>query len=251
MKAQSGIETEGCNGGGLDVTSIDDGDWISVRGVDFGAAGAKSFSARVASTVSGGAIEVRNGSPTGPLLATCRVPSTGGAQIWATTTCAVTGATGIVKDLYFRFTGPGFAFDFWQFTGGDGGTGGAGGSPGTGGGGAGGAPGSGGGATGGTSAGGRDGTGGAATGGITPTGGTGRGPAGGGVVLDAGSPAGGLGGSVHATGGTRGAGPAPETSGGCATMNAADTATPTVVGMGGLMLLLVARRGRRRDRSRS
>jgi arabinoxylan arabinofuranohydrolase len=116
MKAQSGIETETCADGGMDVTSIADGDWVSVRGVDFGA-GAKTFSARVASSAAGGAIEVRSGSATGTVLATCDIPATGGLQKWQATTCNVTGATGVVKDLYFRFKGGGFAFDSWQFTG--------------------------------------------------------------------------------------------------------------------------------------
>ncbi len=134
-KAQSGIETETCSKGGMDVTSIGDGDWVSVRGVDFGA-GAKTFSASVASASAQGAIEVRSGSPTGTLLATCDVPVTGGAQTWQTTTCNVSGATGVVKDLYFKFKGGGFAFDYWQFTGsgdmgGMGGMGGASGSAGS------------------------------------------------------------------------------------------------------------------------
>jgi arabinoxylan arabinofuranohydrolase len=79
MNAQSGIETETCSEGGMDVTSISSGDWIKVRGVDFGAAGAKTFSARVASPAAGGAIELRLGSATGTLVGTCNVPSTGGA----------------------------------------------------------------------------------------------------------------------------------------------------------------------------
>jgi len=134
MKAQGGIETEPCSDGGMDVTSIADGDWISVRGVDFGA-GAKTFSARVASTSAQGAIEVRSGSETGTLLATCDVPMTGGLQKWQTTNCNVSGATGVIKDLYFRFKGGGFAFDSWQFTSsndpGAGGASGSGGSPGS------------------------------------------------------------------------------------------------------------------------
>jgi arabinoxylan arabinofuranohydrolase len=247
MKAQSGIETEACNGGGVDVTGIDDGDWISVRGVDFGAAGAKTFRARVASTASGGAIEVRSGSPTGTRLATCSVPATG-PQTWATTTCNVSGATGVVKDLYFRFAGAGFAFDSWQFTGGDGGTGGAGGSPGTGGAGA---AGSGDAAPGGWGAGGENGSGGAATGGITPTGGTGTGGATGGAALDGGGTTDGPGGSVTPTGGTSGSGSGPETSGGCATVAAGDVASSMSVGIGAVMLLLVAARGRLPGGSRS
>ncbi|HVV53235.1 MAG TPA: glycoside hydrolase family 43 protein, partial [Polyangia bacterium] len=117
MNAQSGIQTEPCSAGGLDVTQIGSGDWTRVRGVDFGSAGAKTFTARVASTASGGSIELHLGSLTGTLIGTCAVPSTGGAQTWATTTCTVTGATG-VADLYFKFAGTQtFNFDAWQFTG--------------------------------------------------------------------------------------------------------------------------------------
>lgn len=124
MNAQSGIETETCSAGGMDVTQIANGDWISVRGVDFGTTGATSFTARVASAAAGGSIELRLGSATGTLLGTCNVPSTGGTQTWANVTCNVSGATG-VKNLYLKFTGNGtFNFDYWQFAGGDG-TGGA------------------------------------------------------------------------------------------------------------------------------
>jgi len=130
-KAQSGIETEPCSDGGMNVTSLADGDWVSVRGVDFGA-GAKTFSARVASSSAEGAIEVRAGSPTGTVLATCDVPATGGLQKWQTTSCNVSGATGVIKDLYFLFKGAGFGFDYWQFAG-SGGMSGAGGAPGSGG----------------------------------------------------------------------------------------------------------------------
>jgi arabinoxylan arabinofuranohydrolase len=126
--AQSGIETEPCADGGMNVTAIDDGDWIRVRGVDFDFSGADEFSARVASNTNGGSIELRLDEEDGPLIATCTVPNTGGPQAFETTTCAVSGATG-VKDLYLKFAGSDFNVDSWQFTrdgGGMGGTGGAG-----------------------------------------------------------------------------------------------------------------------------
>jgi arabinoxylan arabinofuranohydrolase len=124
--AQKGIETEPCEDGGMNVTAIEAGDWIRVRGVDFGAAGATDFSARVASNMDGGSIEVRLDADDGPLVATCTVPNTGGPQTWQTTTCAASGATG-VKDLYLKFAGSGFNVDSWQFTPVGGGAGGAGG----------------------------------------------------------------------------------------------------------------------------
>jgi len=118
MNAESGIETEPCMAGGMDVTAIDDGDWVKVRGADFGMAGAKTFSARVASKAAGGKIELRLGCATGTLVGTCDVPATGGTQTWMTTTCDVSGATG-VSDLTLKFTGGAFNVDSWQFTGGD------------------------------------------------------------------------------------------------------------------------------------
>lgn len=128
--AQNGIETARASDGGMYVTEISNGDWIRLRGVDFGA-GATQFSARVAASGTGMNIELRTGSATGTLLGTCKVPSTGGAQSWMTTTCDVSGATGVVKDLYLVFTGSGaqvFNFDSWQFTG-PGSMGGTGGAP--------------------------------------------------------------------------------------------------------------------------
>ncbi|WP_437573144.1 glycoside hydrolase family 43 protein [Sorangium sp. So ce887] len=114
---ESGIETEACSEGGMNVTSIENGDYIKVKGVDFGS-GAVSFDARVASATSGGSIELRLDSTTGTLVGTCTVQGTGGPQTWATTSCAVDGATGI-HDLYLKFTGGGgplFNFNWWKFT---------------------------------------------------------------------------------------------------------------------------------------
>ncbi|HEY5960730.1 MAG TPA: carbohydrate-binding protein, partial [Polyangiaceae bacterium] len=117
--AQSGIETDVCGEGGMNVTNINNGDWIRVRGVDFGSAGAEKFTARVASASGGGSIELHLGTSTGTLIGTCSVAATGGAQKWADVSCPVTGATG-VKDLYLTFTGSGagdlFNFNYWQFT---------------------------------------------------------------------------------------------------------------------------------------
>ncbi|MEY2932796.1 MAG: hypothetical protein RL033_3545 [Pseudomonadota bacterium] len=116
--AQSGIETELCSAGGMDVTDLQEGDWIKVRGVDFAGAGAQSFSVNVASSTEEGSIALRLDSPAGTLIGTCAVPNTGGPQIWTTATCPVTGATGL-HDLYLIFSGlssPLFNVDYWQFT---------------------------------------------------------------------------------------------------------------------------------------
>ncbi len=113
---ESGIKTESCSEGGINVNSIHNGDYIKIKGVDFGS-GAKSFDARVASATSGGNIELRLGSQTGTLVGTCSVQGTGGKQTWATKSCAVSGVTG-KHDLYLKFTGGSgdlFNFNWWKF----------------------------------------------------------------------------------------------------------------------------------------
>jgi arabinoxylan arabinofuranohydrolase len=118
---ESGVQTEVTSdtGGGMDVTSIQNGDYIKVKNVNFGS-GATSFDARVASDASGGSIELHLDSQTGTLIGTCTVSGTGGAQTWTTKTCSVSGATGL-HDLFLKFTGTGtgnlFNFNWWQFSG--------------------------------------------------------------------------------------------------------------------------------------
>jgi arabinoxylan arabinofuranohydrolase len=113
---ESGVETQVCSEGGMNVDSIHNRDYIKVEGVNFGT-GAASFIARVASARSGGNIELRLDSQTGTLVGTCSVAGTGGWQTWVTRTCTVSGATGI-HDLYLRFTGGSgllFNFNWWKF----------------------------------------------------------------------------------------------------------------------------------------
>jgi arabinoxylan arabinofuranohydrolase len=99
----SGVETQPCSEGGMNVCDIDNGDYIKVKGVDFGE-GATFFEARVASATHGGNIEIRLDSPTGTMAGTCAVPGTGDWQTWVTTSCMVKNITE-VHDLYLVFTG--------------------------------------------------------------------------------------------------------------------------------------------------
>ena len=214
----SGLKTEVCSGGGMDVTSISNGDYIKVKNVNFGS-GATSFDARIASATSGGSIELHLDSQTGTLLGTCAVSGTGGTQTWMTKTCTVSGATGI-HDLFLKFSGGSgnlFNFDWWQFSGPGGADVGTGGT------------GSGGGANGGSAgiSGG--------SGGQTTT------PAGGGSGSPGGSPGGGTGGSVASSAGapasnggssagSTSTGGKPNSNGGTGTTNSggASAATPPV-----------------------
>lgn len=122
----SGIETEVCSEGGMNVTDISDGDYIKLKDVEFGA-GASSFEMRVAATSGDGAIELRLDGSDGMQVGDCAIASTGGDQTWATQSCTVDGATGR-HDLFLRFTGGSFKFNWWKFAGpGDPGTAGTGG----------------------------------------------------------------------------------------------------------------------------
>ncbi|MCA9241307.1 MAG: family 43 glycosylhydrolase [Planctomycetales bacterium] len=115
--SQGGIETEPSSAGGMMLVSLDDGDWVKIVGVDFGAPGAKRFTASVASAGSGGAIELRASSADGQLLGVLPIEATGGADQWQTASCEVVGATGTM-DLVLKFTRdaqPTFAVDHWSF----------------------------------------------------------------------------------------------------------------------------------------
>jgi hypothetical protein len=111
-----GLRAQPCGEGGMDIDSIHNGDYIMVKGVDFGT-GAASFDARVASAGSGGSIEIRLDTLTGTLIGTCAVSATGGWQTWTTKSCTISGATG-VHNLYLKFTGGSgmlFNFNWWKF----------------------------------------------------------------------------------------------------------------------------------------
>ena len=118
MNAQTGISTETCKAGGLNVCNIENGDWIKIKGVDFGKKGAKRFSAGVAGIVDNCQIEIRLGTLSGKLIGSCKVIPTGGLQTWKSVSCKVEKVTGI-QDIYIKFIGKGekmFNFDWWKFS---------------------------------------------------------------------------------------------------------------------------------------
>lgn len=96
-----GVESENCVEGGRNIGWIQDGDYISFYGINFGE-GAESFSARVASNTNGGNIELRLDSVIGELIGTCSVSGTGDWQQWKTVTCPVSEVTG-THELYLVF----------------------------------------------------------------------------------------------------------------------------------------------------
>lgn len=114
---QSGVQSESCNEGGEDIGYIENGDYTVYNNVDFGT-GAAGFQARVASSTSGGNIEIRLDSPTGTLIGTCPVTATGDWQTWADAKCSISEVTG-KHNLYLKFTGGSgylFNFNWFKFT---------------------------------------------------------------------------------------------------------------------------------------
>ncbi|OCX52053.1 carbohydrate-binding protein [Mucilaginibacter sp. PPCGB 2223] len=111
-----GVKTAQDAATGVYVTRINNGGYIKVRSVDFGR-GAVSYEARIATALNGGKINLHIDTPTGPLIGTLNVASTGNDAVWAIQTCNVTGIKGI-HDLFFVFEGGDgdlFNFDWWKF----------------------------------------------------------------------------------------------------------------------------------------
>ena len=105
------------DGKGVYVHSIDDGDSLRLRGVDFGRRGAKRFTACVASAKGGCSIEIHLDHAGGPLVGTLQVEPTGGQDSYREMACEVSGAKK-THDLVFVFRGAGkdlMQWDWWRF----------------------------------------------------------------------------------------------------------------------------------------
>ncbi len=95
------------------VTSINNGDYIQVKGADF-SKGATSIDVSVA-PLYGGKIEIHTDKIDGPIIGTVDVNTSGEGEIWRTITTPVKNITG-VHDLFFVFRGDKdlFNFDWWK-----------------------------------------------------------------------------------------------------------------------------------------
>jgi len=121
MAFSRGVKTEQNNQVGVYVTDIHHGDYIKLQHVDFGRQWPRTFTARVASGLRGGQIEVRIDSLGGQMLTRLNVPGTGGWECWQTLVADITTKVEGIHDLYFCFTGRKgpklFYFDWWQLRG--------------------------------------------------------------------------------------------------------------------------------------
>ncbi|MFC7339840.1 PQQ-dependent sugar dehydrogenase [Saccharopolyspora griseoalba] len=104
--------------GGRKVGAIDPGDWISVDPVNL--TGVDGIGYRVSGAGPGGTIEVRAGSPDGPVVQTVQAPSTGGGDQYADVPPSPVTDPGGSGPLFFTFRGEGsglFELDAVHFTG--------------------------------------------------------------------------------------------------------------------------------------
>ncbi len=99
-----GLQTETTTDtlGGYDVGYADGGDYAVYRNVNF-EAGFTNVSVREAG-YGGGTLALHLDSPTGPIISSFALPSTGGWQTWQTIQESVSGASGL-HDLYAVFSG--------------------------------------------------------------------------------------------------------------------------------------------------
>ena len=97
------------------IFDLDDGEYIRLRGVDFGQKGAKSFAVTAAAT-GRATVTLRLDSQEGPVVGTAVISPTGTVEKYRSFTAKVKGATG-VHDLYLCFgnTSGDVRLDCWQF----------------------------------------------------------------------------------------------------------------------------------------
>ena len=98
----AGVQAEATTdqGGGQNIGWITDGDWFGYQPMNL--TGITGVRLRVSSQAVGGTVEVRSGSPTGPLVGTAAVQPTGGWQTWTTVTAQLSGVpAGGGSSLYF------------------------------------------------------------------------------------------------------------------------------------------------------
>ena len=101
--AASGIRTENTsdNGGGLNLSFIDNGDWTEYS-VNVPSAGSYQLDFRVASNNEGGTISMLSGRTT---LGSVAVPPTGGWQTWTTVSTTVSFANAGTQTVRLNYTG--------------------------------------------------------------------------------------------------------------------------------------------------
>ncbi len=108
-----GLKTSKVAGCGIVVDHIDDGEYLQIKGADFGR-GRKQFSATVFCYDTPATIEIHLDSAGGPLEGTLQITP---GKAWKTISCNLKGTAG-VHDIFFVFKGQKghdlFEWDWWQ-----------------------------------------------------------------------------------------------------------------------------------------
>ena len=100
------MEPTSDTGGGQDLGSIANGDWVLYRGVNFGSTAATQFIARAASGAGGGIsglVEVRLDNRANAPIGSFAIANTGGWQSWRTVPANIDAVSG-THDVYLTFT---------------------------------------------------------------------------------------------------------------------------------------------------
>ncbi|MEO3850325.1 ThuA domain-containing protein [Streptomyces sp. B8F3] len=101
--------------GGQTLGYVDPGDWARYDGLDL--TGATGFRARVVSGGPGGTLQVRTGSPTGPILGSVAVPNTGGWSTFTEVSTTLSNVPSGTQNVFLTFAGTGGGlFDVDDFT---------------------------------------------------------------------------------------------------------------------------------------
>ena len=101
---------------GSKVSFIVNNTWVAFQNYDFGA-GTTYFRIEGASSSSGGTLELRTGSESGPLIGSVNITNTGGWSNFQQFDTAISSSITGVHDLYFNFVGGGgFLFDLRIFS---------------------------------------------------------------------------------------------------------------------------------------
>ena len=112
-----GIAPRDLGGNNMVLSSVNNGDWVAIGGVDFGENGAETFEAEIAG-LAGGTIELCLDSPDGEVIGTLDVKSGNGDE-FTTLSCSVENAVG-EHTLFFVYSGEGkdelMEVQSWQFT---------------------------------------------------------------------------------------------------------------------------------------
>ncbi len=98
------------------VTDIDDGETLTVAGVDFGSKGARKLQMSVGSEKNG-TVEIHLDNENGPIVGTVQITPTGGRTAFVTKTVKLQPRPTGIHNLCFKFAGQGsdlFTIDWWR-----------------------------------------------------------------------------------------------------------------------------------------